>query len=90
MLVANFHAALSLPTTQSLHPTTRAILTDLFRLFALYSMDTEAREFQNAGAVSSDTLDVLPDRILSLMSRIRPHAVKLVDAWALPDYLLDR
>jgi len=89
MLVVNFHAALSLPATKSLHPTTRAILTDLFRLFALYTMDVEAREFQNAGAVSSDALNELSDKILSLMSKIRPHAVKLVDAWALPDYLLD-
>lgn len=24
------------------------------------------------------------------MEEIRPHAVRLVDAWAIPDFLLDR
>lgn len=24
------------------------------------------------------------------MARIRPHAVRLVDSWSIPDYLLDR
>lgn len=90
MLVSNFYAAISSSTMGPLAPTTRRALTDLFRLFALHTMDTEAREFQNSGAVSSDTLDQLPDTVLALMSKIRPHAVKLVDAWALPDYLLDR
>jgi acyl-CoA oxidase len=53
-------------------------------------MDNDGREFFNAGAVSNDQLDALPAAILSLMSRVRPHAVKLVDAWSIPDYLLDR
>ncbi|KAK5442726.1 hypothetical protein LTS15_010933 [Exophiala xenobiotica] len=89
MLVSNFYGAISSSAMGSLEPTTRTALTDLFRLFALHTMDTEAREFQNSGAVSSDTLDQLSDTVLALMSKIRPHAVKLVDAWALPDYLLD-
>lgn len=53
-------------------------------------MDNDGREFFSAGAVSNDQLDTLPARILSLMGRIRPHAVSLVDAWSVPDYLLDR
>nr|KAK5447743.1 hypothetical protein LTR18_003324 [Exophiala xenobiotica] len=89
MLVSNFYGAISSSAMRSLEPTTRTALTDLFRLFALHTMDMEAREFQNSGAVSSDTLDQLSDTVLALMAKIRPHAVKLVDAWALPDYLLD-
>lgn len=88
MLVSNFSAALS--TLSSLDTTTQTVLTDLFRLFALTTMDAEAREFENSGAVSSDVLDRLPERILVLMQKIRPHAVRLVDALAIPDYLLDR
>lgn len=42
------------------------------------------------GAASAKDLDALPDRIQDLLSRIRPHAVNLVDAWKFPDYLLDR
>lgn len=53
-------------------------------------MDNDGREFFNAGAVSNEQLDALPATILSVMGRVRPHAVRLVDAWSIPDYLLDR
>lgn len=53
-------------------------------------MDNDGREFYNAGAVSNDQLDALPAKIIFVMDRIRPHAVRLVDAWSIPDYLLDR
>jgi acyl-CoA oxidase len=68
---------------------TKSVLEDLYRLFALYTMDAEAREFQKSGAVSAEMLDSLPQRVLELMERIRPHAVRLVDSLAIPDYLLD-
>lgn len=73
-----------------LDPTTRTVLRDFFLLFALTTMDAEAREFTSSGAVSNEDLDALPERILELMNRIRPHAVRLVDAWKIPDFLLDR
>jgi acyl-CoA oxidase len=41
-------------------------------------------------AVSQTDLNSLPSRVQDLMARIRPHAVKLVDSWMIPDYLLDR
>lgn len=90
MLVSNFYDAISSSEVQSLPPTTRETLTDLFRLFAFQTMDTESRDFQNSGAVSSVELNGLSGTVLALMTKIRPHAVRLVDAWALPDYLLDR
>jgi acyl-CoA oxidase len=34
-------------------------------------------------------MEAIPEEIKSLLVRIRPHAVKLVDAWMIPDYLLD-
>ncbi|KAJ9634440.1 hypothetical protein H2204_006265 [Knufia peltigerae] len=89
MLVSNFYDAISSSEVQSLPPTTRETLTDLFRLFAFQTMDTESRDFQNSGAVSSVELNGLSGTVLALMTKIRPHAVRLVDAWALPDYLLD-
>ncbi|OAG36829.1 hypothetical protein AYO21_09002 [Fonsecaea monophora] len=93
MLVSNFYAAVAADSRSNeiahLDASTRAVLLDLFRLFALYTMDSEAREFQNSGAVTSADLNELPARVLELMARIRPHAVRLVDAWAIPDYLLD-
>jgi acyl-CoA oxidase len=87
MLVSNFHAAIQ---SSTLRAADTAVLTTLFRLFALYTIDAEAREFQTSAAVGSATLDALPDRILALMQQVRPHAVRLVDAFALPDFLLDR
>jgi len=65
-------------------------MRDLYRLYALYTMDVEARSFAVCNAVSSSELDRLPSLILNLMmEKIRPHAVRLVDSWAMPDYLLD-
>ena len=87
MLVANFYNALQDLDLQSL--TAREVLRDLYRLFALSTMDAEAREFQKSDAVSADCLDSLPEVVLELMQRIRPQAVRLVDSFALPDYLLD-
>ncbi|KIW26553.1 uncharacterized protein PV07_09639 [Cladophialophora immunda] len=91
MLVSNFYSAIAGHSNDIalLDPPTRSVLLDLFRLFALHTMDSEARDFQNSGAVSSEDLNELPARVLELMERIRPHAVRLVDGWAIPDYLLD-
>lgn len=44
----------------------------------------------NSRGVSQEQLNALPDKIQQTMTRIRPHAVKLVDAWQIPDFLLDR
>lgn len=87
MLVSNFHAAVT--GSASFDAVTQGVLLSLFRLFALTTMDVEAREFQTSGAVSNEDLDVLPAKILEIMQSLRPHCVRLVDAWAIPDYLLD-
>ena len=88
MLVANFFDALQ--TSTSLDVETKGVRQCLFQLFSFYTIDTEAREFQTSGAINSEVLDKLPDRILGLMESIRPHAIRLVDSFALPDFLLDR
>ena len=87
MLVANFYDAVRGGAGSDAN--SRQVMTLLFRLFSFYTMDAEAREFQTCGAVESDVLDQLPDKVLTLMSEVRPHAVRLVDALAIPDYLLD-
>lgn len=87
MMVANFFEALQ--TGAGSDSNSQHVLKDLFRLFSFYTMDVEAREFQICGAVPTETLDQLPDKILTIMTAVRPHAVRLVDAFAMPDYLLD-
>ncbi|KAJ6082966.1 hypothetical protein N7467_007101 [Penicillium canescens] len=87
IMVATFFEALS--TNKTLSAPTRTTLWDLYRLFALNTMENEGYEFFRCNAVAQSDLDALPTRIQDLMSRIRPHAVKLVDSWMIPDYLLD-
>ena len=87
LLVSNFYTALS--THESISSDLRKVLWLLFRLFAYHTMDNEARQFSQAKAVSDTDLDAIADEVQSLMEQIRPHAVNLVDAWSVPDYLLD-
>ena len=85
ILVSNFYNR----AESDLSPTLRAHLRTLFQLFAFYTMDQEARDFSRANAVSDEDLDILPSKIQELMAQIRPHAVRLVDSWKIPDFLLD-
>jgi acyl-CoA oxidase len=87
MLVANFFDAIK--DGVGVPSNSQPVLRALFRLFSFYTMDTEAREFERSGAIQASTLDQLPEQILHLMSEVRPHAVRLVDSFALPDFLLD-
>lgn len=86
-LVSHFYDAVA---DSPLSSPTSGIMHDLFRLFALNTVDTDARSFATTTAVSSSSLDAIPDVVLHLMTeKIRPHAVKLVDSWSMPDYLLE-
>jgi acyl-CoA oxidase len=88
ILVSNFYQAIS-SGESSLSPTLKGHLRTLFRLFAFFTMDNEARDFLKASAVSDEDLDALPSKIQELMAQVRPHAVKIVDSWQVPDFLLD-
>ncbi|KAJ5516266.1 hypothetical protein N7527_007826 [Penicillium freii] len=87
IIVATFFDALS--NDKTLSTPIKSVLWDCFRLFALYSMENESFEFFRSNAVSQAGLNALASRVQDLMARIRPHAVKLVDSWMVPDYLLD-
>ncbi|KAJ5266915.1 hypothetical protein N7478_009723 [Penicillium angulare] len=87
ILVREFFEALS--TNNTLSSSIKTIMWDVYRLFALYTMENDGYEFFRCGAVPQSDIDLLPGRIQDLMAKIRPHAVKLVDSWMIPDYLLD-
>jgi acyl-CoA oxidase len=90
LLVANFYNAVFVSTPNPPVPaSTLDVLRTLFRLFALYTLDTCASEFLLAGALTTSQLKEVQPRIQLLMQQIRPHAVRLVDAWSIPDYLLE-
>ncbi|KAL2363039.1 hypothetical protein RJZ56_004070 [Blastomyces dermatitidis] len=80
ILVIKFYNAINNDSNNIPSAQTRSTLRDLFRLFALSTMETEAREFYSCGAISNEHLDAVTPRVFDLMQRIRPHVVSLVDA----------
>ncbi|KAJ1324205.1 acyl-CoA oxidase [Microdochium nivale] len=91
MVVKNFHEALqSRETTSSLDPETVALMHKLFQLFALTHLAQHASEFFTSGATTVRQIQLArTKRTLALLDEIRPHAVRLVDAWKFPDWQLD-
>jgi acyl-CoA oxidase len=90
ILIENFYnAVFGGRADPPLEPSTLVVLKDLFRLFALTTIDSRTTEFILSGALSVQQVQSLTPSILELLKKIRPHAVNLVDAWAIPDYLLD-
>jgi acyl-CoA oxidase len=95
LLVANFHAAVFPPSTTTSKSTPPLSgsnirhLQTLFRLFALNTLDACASEFLLSSTLTTSQLRDVQPTIQQLMVEIRPHAVRLVDAWSIPDYLLE-
>jgi acyl-CoA oxidase len=90
LLVSNFHLALSQPSSNNkISPQLHDHLQSQFLLFAYNTLSASPRSFSKSLAVSEEDLDLLPQKILETMESIRPHAVRLVDSWKIPDFLLD-
>ncbi|KNG43956.1 acyl-CoA oxidase [Stemphylium lycopersici] len=83
ILVSNFYSSL-----YSGSPPASSALRTCFELYAIYTLDQSASSFIMTTAVSLDSVYSLQGTILDLMAELRPHAVKLVDAWSIPDWLL--
>lgn len=64
------------------------VLRLLASLFALHTMEKELSEFLVAGYFSSEQTAMLKEQVIHLLEQVRPEAVSLVDAFALPDYFL--
>jgi acyl-CoA oxidase len=84
ILVTNFYNSFS-----SVSPPTSSVLRTCFQLYALYTVDQFASSFMMTAAVPQESVFTLQDTIVNLMAELRPHAVKLVDAWSIPDWLLN-
>jgi acyl-CoA oxidase len=87
ILVTNFHN--SFETTSTLNSPTPTVIRTCFRLYAIYTLDQYASSFTMTNAVGPESVYILQDNVLELMAELRPHAVKLVDAWSIPDWLLN-
>ena len=90
-VVKNFHDALQDHSTKSsLDPDTLTVLHKLFQLFALHHLQSHASEFFTSAATNVRQIQLArTKRTLSLLEEVRPHAVRLVDAWKFPDWQLD-
>ncbi|KAI9259010.1 acyl-CoA dehydrogenase/oxidase [Phascolomyces articulosus] len=77
-----------LQSANELGPNERKVMQTLAYLFALHTIDTEMSEFMMSGYLSPAQGKLVKDQVLELVARIRPDAVPLVDALALPDYYL--
>lgn len=62
-----------------------SVLTDLFTLYALYGISTNSGDFSEDGFMSAGQLRIVNDGVLTLLERIRPNAVALVDAFEFGD-----
>lgn len=90
LLVSNFYTAVFETTPNPpLNPATVNVMKALFRLFALFTLDASASEFLLSKALTVERLQSVTPMIQELMMQVRPHAVRLVDAWSVPDYLLE-
>lgn len=91
LIVKNFHETLENPTTLAALSTNEvALLRKLYRLFSLYHLQANASEFFTSGAATVRQIQLARTKqTLTLLKEIRPHAVKLVDAWSFPDWQLD-
>ncbi|KAI4733433.1 acyl-CoA oxidase [Aureobasidium sp. EXF-12298] len=91
MVVKNFYEALNSSSINSeLDPPTRELMHKLFRLYALHTLESEASEFYTSAAVTVRQIQLArTNAVMKLLAEIRPHAVRLVDAWAFPDWQLD-
>ncbi|OAK99078.1 acyl-CoA oxidase [Phaeosphaeriaceae sp. SRC1lsM3a] len=90
ILIENFYKSVFGGTiAPHVDDTTVAVLQNLFQLFAFSMVDARSTELIVSGALEASALTGLTAKIQSLNKSIRPHAVRLVDAWSIPDYLLD-
>lgn len=91
LVVKNFYDALQSESLRyELDATTIDVLQKLFRLFALSTLEKEASEFYSSAAVTVRQIQLARTKsVMKLLEEIRPHALRLVDAWNFPDWQLD-
>lgn len=90
LVVKNFHATLaSSIKSATLASDTLTVLRSCFRLYALHTLSQHASEFLLCGAVTTSTFEKAKDMELVLLKDVRPHAVRLVDSWAISDFQLE-
>lgn len=91
LVVKNFYDALqSESLQQELDPELVDVMHKLFRLYALHTLEKEGAEFYSSAAVTVRQIQLTRTKaVMKLLEEVRPHALRLVDAWQFPDWQLD-
>lgn len=90
MVVKSFKDALHGPGMDgAVADETRSVLHTLFKLFALHTLEKESSEFFSSAATTIRQISLARKQVMKLLEEVRPHAVRLVDAWKFPDWQLD-
>jgi len=91
MIVKNNLSALQqIANSNQVNNDTVDVLMKLFRLFAIHTLEQEASEFYTSGACSKHQIMLArTNTVMKLLKDIRPHAVRLMDAWGYDDWVLD-
>ena len=91
LIVKNFWEALRTERVAAeLREETAVIMHKFFRLYPLHTLEREASEFFSLSAVTARQIQLARTKtVMKLLEEIRPHAVRLVDAWNFPDWQLD-
>lgn len=88
LVVKQFQEALG--KTQQLDASTQQAMHTMFLLYSYWIMDQQGLEFLASGAVSPDQMrQVRFKHLPGTLAALRPHAIKLVDSWAMSDFQLD-
>lgn len=88
MVVKSFKDALA-ADAPGVDVETKRILHLLFKLFALHTLEKEASEFFSSSATTVKQIALARKQVMKLLEEIRPHSIRLVDAWKFPDWQLD-
>ncbi|KAI9849352.1 MAG: fatty-acyl coenzyme A oxidase [Sclerophora amabilis] len=91
LIVKCFYDALrSTDLKSNLDSNTVTLLSKLFRLYALHTLEKEASEFYTSSAVTVRQIQLARTKsVMKLLEEIRPHAIRLVDVWKFSDWQLD-
>ena len=91
LMIKSFYDALqSGELLQQLGNEEQDVLRKLYRLFSLHTLEQESSEFFASSAVTVRQIQLArTNTVMVLLEEIRPHAVRLADAWAFPDWQLD-
>ncbi|OZJ01406.1 hypothetical protein BZG36_05723 [Bifiguratus adelaidae] len=89
VLVSNFWTALQSDERLRKNKPLYEAVRDLALLFSLNTLEKELADFLASGYITPAQAPLIKEQVIACLDRIRPNAVALVDAFSLPDYLLN-